>query len=384
MSYVAAQGQLDLFRVAGSSDAEGLAFLSTCPWLDGRYSNKLWRHSFHAISSYPSKLRPQIAAFFIEYLSKVRQVVLDPMAGSGTVPLQACLTGRKGIGLDLSPYAFLLIRVKVQPPSLPSVLGRINEIETKIRPSRAFAVPPQIKEFFHARTLREILAVRSSLRDEDPTDRVILALLCGILHGGRPGFLSRRSRDIIPIRPAGPYEYRPVLPRLRAKALRVYSHGFPEWFRPGEAHLGDCRDADALPEACADLVVTSPPFFEHTEFVRHNWLRLWLVGWELEEQKKQAAEFIGEKTANLPRFRADVGQLMSNIGYWLKPGGYCVVHGGKKRTGEDMSRIVIESVREKDFAFVGLIDEKVDHTRKHAIRKVSGESHNFVVIRKLP
>lgn len=382
MSHVNSDQQFHLFREPVVSDAEKLAYLASCPWLDGKYVNKLWRHSLHSISSYPSKLRPQIASFFIDSLSKPGDVVLDPMAGSGTVPLQACLAGRKGIGLDLSPYAHLLIRAKVQPPSLADVLDRLAELERSLRLPQELEVPCEVKAFFHARTLREILGIRSMLRLDASTDCMALALLCGILHGGRPGFLSRRSRDIIPIRPAGPFEYRPVIPRLRAKALRVYEDSIPASFARGEFYLGDCREVRTLPKKCADLVVTSPPFFETTEFVRHNWLRLWLLGWDLEEQRRRTTQFIGEKAANLSRFSADLRRVVSNVSLWLRPGGYCVVHGGRKRTGEDMSQIVAEAGCAEGLTLVCLIDEKVDHSRKHAIRKISGESHNFVILRK--
>ncbi len=334
------------------------------------------------MSSYPSKLRPQIAAFFVDYLSKPGDVVLDPMAGSGTVPLQACLLGRRGVGVDLSPYAYLLIRAKVQPPPLTSILQRLDEIEKSLLSLVEADAPEQVKEFFHGRTLREILTIRSKLDLGNQCDCSLLALLCGILHGGRPGFLSRRSRDIIPIRPAGAFEYRAVVPRLRAKALRVYADGLPSSFQPGEAYMGDCRVPAVVTGACANLILTSPPFFEHTEFVRHNWLRMWLVGWDLEEQKKQAPGFIGEKASNLPRFRKDMNQTVSNLERWLKPGGYCILHGGRKRTGEDMSQMVIQAATGGGLELVAVIDERADHTRKHAIRKISGESHNFVILKK--
>jgi len=382
MKQLVTDSQLELFLSRPASETEKIDYLVTCPWLQGRYRNKLWRHSLHALSSYPSKLRPQIASFFIEYFSKPGDGVLDPMAGSGTIPLQACLLGRKGVGLDLSPYAYVLTKTKVNPPGLATVLARLDELERSLSPLVREDVPVQVKEFFHGRTLREILTIRSKLHLQKPEDLAILGLLCGILHGGRPGFLSRRSRDIIPIRPAGDFEYRPVIPRLRAKAARVYADPLPDSFRSGSAHLGDCRDKTLLSSGVAQLVVTSPPFFEHTEFVRHNWLRMWLVGWDLEEQKKQAPSFIGEKAANLPRFRMDMQQAISNIRHWLRHGGYCVLHGGRKRTGEDMSKTVIDAGIECGLEFVAVIDEKADHTRKHAIRKISGESHNFVILKK--
>src|SRR2546427_7775957 len=90
-----------------------LDYLSECPWLDKRYDQKYWRHSIHAVSSYPSKLPPQIAHLFIQMLSEPGDNVLDPMSGSGTIPAEACLMGRRSIGIDLSPYAFVLTLAKV-------------------------------------------------------------------------------------------------------------------------------------------------------------------------------------------------------------------------------------------------------------------------------
>lgn len=383
MKQSVADSQLDLFLSCPASEADKIAYLVTCPWLHGRYRNKLWRHSLHALSSYPSKLRPQIAGFFIEYFSRPGDTVFDPMAGSGTIPLQACLLGRKGVGVDLSPYAHVLTRTKVEPPPLPAILARLDGLEKNLSPHARSDVPAQVKEFFHARTLREILAIRSKLRLQDSVDSAILSLLCGILHGGRPGFLSRRSRDIIPIRPAGAFEYRAAIPRLRAKAIRVYADPLSASFQSGTAYLGDCRDSQLLRPACAHLVVTSPPFFEHTEFVRHNWLRLWLVGWDLDEQKQRAPQFIGEKATNQVRFRSDMNQLVANIARWLKPGGFSVVHGGKKRSGEDMSQMIVDAASRCGLSLVVIIDEKIDHARKHAIRKISGESHNFIVLKKM-
>lgn len=69
-------------------------------------------HNFH---SFPAKFPPQLPRVFIENLTTPGDVVLDPMMGSGTSVLEAYLHGRRGIGIDIDPLAFLLTKVKVTP-----------------------------------------------------------------------------------------------------------------------------------------------------------------------------------------------------------------------------------------------------------------------------
>ncbi|RME38143.1 MAG: site-specific DNA-methyltransferase, partial [Thermoflexia bacterium] len=66
-------------------------------------------HQFH---SFAAKFPPQLPRLFIRNLSKVGQIVLDPMAGSGTTVVEAALLGRLGIGVDLDPLAVQIGRAK--------------------------------------------------------------------------------------------------------------------------------------------------------------------------------------------------------------------------------------------------------------------------------
>jgi len=292
------------------------------------------------------------------------------------------MLGRAGIGIDLSPYAVTLIRAKARPSSPEQVAERIKAIEAQSLLVECPAdIPMQVREFFHEKTLREIVGFRSALDPVDDVDNFVLALMCGILHGGRPGFLSRQTRDIIPLKPLGPAEHRRVAPRLSAKLRRVFSKPLPGEFKPGEAYWADSRDLSFLPEDSVDMILTSPPFFETTEFVRHNWLRLWLVGWSLDEQRDRAKQFIGEKAAQLDRFESDLSAVLAEAVRCLRPGGIAVVHSGKRK-GDNMTEMILRFATSMDLTLLSVIDESVDHTRRHAIRHISGLSHEFVVLQR--
>ena len=357
-----------------------LEYLKSCPWLDKAYDRKYWRHSIHAVSSYPSKLPPQIAHHFIRLLSQRGDVVLDPMAGSGTIPAEACLMGRRGIGVDLSPYAHVVTSAKVHLPDPQEALARVDWVWERAPKSVDDDVPPEAADFFHPRTLEEILRVRAVLVGSDnPLDILLLGCLCGILHGLRPGFLSRRSRDIIPIKPQGPFVYKELVPRLKAKVERVFADPVPESYVEGEAHLGDSRELSFLREK-ADLVLTSPPFFATTEFVRHNWLRLWLLGWSPERQKEEALKFVGEKS--LGRFEEDMERVVRESTRRLRSGGYLAIHGGRdgRRDLIDVSLRALEKAEGMDVRTV--FEENTDIAWKHALRQHSGERHRFLIALK--
>ncbi|MBW8049592.1 MAG: site-specific DNA-methyltransferase [Cytophagales bacterium] len=68
----------------------------------------------HLIHSYPAKLIAHIPNFFLNnnYFSKKGDVVLDPFCGTGTVLLEALISGRNAIGADANPLAQLITKVK--------------------------------------------------------------------------------------------------------------------------------------------------------------------------------------------------------------------------------------------------------------------------------
>jgi len=87
-----------------------------------RKSNEDWdfagantHYMTHGLHPYPAMMIPQIARRLIERYSSSGDVVLDPFCGSGSVLVEATLTGRDSFGIDINPLACLLARVKTTP-----------------------------------------------------------------------------------------------------------------------------------------------------------------------------------------------------------------------------------------------------------------------------
>jgi len=147
-------------------------------------------HNFH---SFPAKFPPQLPRRFIAHLTEPDDIVLDPMAGSGTTVLEAFLAGRFGIGCDIDPLALMLSRVKTMPLSEIHVIQEGNRILSQA----SFAVRQQnthpvdmlnthwdaktrqfIDYWFAPQTQRELQALITAIRGVvDPDLRLFFELV---------------------------------------------------------------------------------------------------------------------------------------------------------------------------------------------------------------
>ncbi|MCS6922954.1 MAG: site-specific DNA-methyltransferase, partial [Fimbriimonadales bacterium] len=67
----------------------------------------------HNLYDYPTKILPQVMGEFVERLSSVGEVVLDPFAGGGTVAVECALRRRRSINIDINPSALEIARKKL-------------------------------------------------------------------------------------------------------------------------------------------------------------------------------------------------------------------------------------------------------------------------------
>jgi DNA methylase len=66
----------------------------------------------HGFYKYPARFSPTFAKAVIETFTKPGQLVLDPHVGGGTTLVEALASGRKAVGIDISPLADFVTRVK--------------------------------------------------------------------------------------------------------------------------------------------------------------------------------------------------------------------------------------------------------------------------------
>ena len=364
------------------------AFKEGLPHQRVPYAKRNWGNARHSLCSYQGKMKPALAHHLVEAFVPEGGSVLDPFAGVGTIPFEACLTGRRGIGFEISPAALAIMRGKLRPPEWGGIEEVISELEQYIgeanprsldwESARQVKFNRPLEEYFHTRTLEEILAARRYFQEKgDSASRdFVLACLLHILHGNRPYALSRRSHPITPFAPTGPSEYRPLIPRLRKKVQRMMQAHLPDCFVEGEPFLQDATGPWPGTVTEVDAVLTSPPFYDSTRFYLANWMRLWFCGWERADFAVEPRRYIDERQK---QSFAVYESVLRQARERLKRDGVLILHLGKSHK-KDMAE-ALAHVSAPWFRVVDRFDESVTHTESHGIRdKGTVTSHQYLVL----
>lgn len=254
------------------------------------------RNRFHALCPYFAMFPESFAKTWIERLTRPGQIILDPFCGRGTAPFQALLMARRAIGVDTNPVAYCVTRAKTSPCPLASVRRRLTTLQKSYRWRAYEGARRRLPEFFSwaftSHVSRQLLYLRDRLQwKQNPTDCMIAALVLGSLHGESERstrYLSNQMPHAISTKPAysvrfwRQHGYRPpdrdVFALVREIAAYRYESELPH--RPATVFHDDMRRLPwLLPRrrkvAC---VITSPPYFDVTNFEEDQWLRLWFLG----------------------------------------------------------------------------------------------------------
>lgn len=296
-----------------------------------------WRSGLHQLAPYIGKLRPAMASHLIQTYTKPGDLVLDPFCGSGVIPVEAALQGRNIVAADISPYAYVLSRGKLEvPATLDEAVARFtriwNDASNRASLTPLDTVPTWVRSFFHPQTLQEIIVLAEALLRNG--EFFLMACLLGILHHQRPGFLSYPASHLVPYlrdkkfpKAEFPelYEPRDIPSRMIAKLQRTYKATLrmPDTVHQ-ECFQGDARSL-ALNEGTVDAIITSPPYMNALDYGRDNRLRLWFLG--VDDHRTI------DGPTRRPEFEILMKDIFERIRLWLKPGGYCVLVVGELGKG---------------------------------------------------
>jgi SAM-dependent methyltransferase len=368
-----------------------------------RLDARLWRGSFNGrestlqqLSPYVGKLKSGMARVLINLYSQPGDTVLDPFSGSGVVPLEVALAGRRAWANDLSPYAYVLTKGKLETPgSEQAALHRakrlIEAVEQDAPSVDPTSAPSWVRDFFHPDTLREVLAAFSILQRQK--DYFLTACLLGILHHVRPGFLSYPASHLVPyLRKAKyppdqfpkMYAYRDLRSRLLAKVKRAYRRAtLPIDWEQRQYRVWQ-TNAINLPieNETVDAIISSPPYFGALDYARDNRLRLWFLGCENWKDLDAAL------TANSKIYLPQMSGCLKEMSRVLKPGGYCVLvlgdverDGETHRTAEILAGLAAE-VAPIPFAIDTIYDDFIPDERRSRRRTKTTKFERILVMYK--
>lgn len=368
-----------------------------------RLDPRLWHGSFNGrestlqqLSPYVGKMKSGMARVLIALYSRPGDTVLDPFAGSGVVPLESALSERRALANDLSPYAYVLTRGKLEAPENERVaIERTKSLLDAVKresPSVDTNVAPEwVREFFHPHTLREVLSAFRILRQRK--DYFLTSCLLGILHHVRPGFLSYPASHLVPyLRKAKyppekfpkMYAYRDLSSRLLEKVKRAYRrHMLPPNWNERRYEVWQMNSMNLpMGDGTVDAIISSPPYFGALDYARDNRLRLWFLG--CEDWKELDASLTANNKVYLPQMSICL-QEMFRV---LKPSSHCIlVLGDVER--DDKPRLTAEiladlavKVTKGQFGVETILDDRIPDERRSRRRTGTTKFERILVMRK--
>jgi len=253
----------------------------------------------HGIHKFPAKFFPELPRYLIQKYSEPGEYVLDPMCGSGTTVLEALLSKRIGIGIDIDPIALLITKVKTTPIVSESLETASTLLEQQVQKlDNAAEYNPILPEFhyrdkwFRSFVLRELGIIRDSiLTIREHTDISHMDDIVDFFQV----IMSSIIRDVSN---ADPHCTRTVLrKKVRKKILpgdtlkkffQRLTHQINEMKQLSEIlneseyfHTllpGGTALASELRDDSIDLAVTSPPYINAVDYPRTHQLEMYWLG----------------------------------------------------------------------------------------------------------
>jgi hypothetical protein len=307
------------------------------------------RHPLHSLCPYFAMFPEQFVAKQILAYTRPGDIVFDPFCGRGTTVFESLLRGRPAAGVDINPVAACVAGAKADPPTLRAVLRRIDELEELISDFEFSLKPPNpfFRACFHKRTLREVLFLRGTLKwRRSRVDRFISAVVLGCLHGEShksENCLSNRMPRTISTKPDYSVRWwkekglsapeRPTFDVLRRMAtFRLSAERAP---LRGNVIQRDARTAASyFPElqGKVQLIVTSPPYLDTTDYSEDQWLRLWFLGGPDRPKSKSKSDDRHTSIEQYWRFLSEAWVGSSRL---VRTGSTVVVRIGGTRLDKD-------------------------------------------------
>ena len=381
-------------------------WLSRLRKVDWDFTGAYSESGFSSIHWHPARFVSQIAAALIGLLSKPGDLVLDPFVGSGTTCVEAQRLGRTSIGVDLNPVACLMARAKTLRASARDVEKSVVEIKQEAegalstqrtlgRQLDAVTVAPHAVQLdkWYSRSVGHDLGILWSLigdfkgRERTIASAAFSSILLAVCRETRHwGYVCDNST------PKGEKEA-DVLKEFH-RTLDTFAAAYGErdgdiaarGSAPGiaEAQIvtGDARDVlKMLSAGSVDLVVTSPPYFGVSDYVKAQRLSMEWFGYEIEPLRLKEIGARSKRHRRVAReeYLAELREVFRLVHRCLKRGAICCVVVGESETRDAVLKEARETLESAGLRLTADINRRVSSQRRQH-PSITGE-HIFIARR---
>lgn len=273
----------------------------------------------HLIHSYPAKLLHHIPYFFLQtdFFCPKGGVVLDPFCGTGTVLLEANLSGRNAKGADANPLAVLISQVKttyIEKERLLKTKDRILSSAKRLDIDNYFETTP-ISYWFSTTTIVQLRRLECAIKriKNDQQKKFFLTCFSSLVRKvsfadpsisvpvrlNPERFVNHKDRmdstlfKIKTLENVDVYDKFENICELNISRIETLRNIFDNGVK-SEVISNDARNLTAtigsktkLEDESIDLILTSPPYAGAQKYIRSSWLNLFWLGSKQSQEIKQ-------------------------------------------------------------------------------------------------
>jgi len=256
-------------------------------------------YATHGLYWYPARFIPHVVRYFIERYTKPDDLVFDPFAGSGTVAIEAEITGRNYIVWDLNPITELLVKAETWKNDISEKMFEID-----FNYSKRFTPRWGELYFWHPKEFVDVLTRLWAYYHDHPTPLLTVPLLRVTKYFSYAEIeftkLYKSKVAIERVNELLSSNWRERLKDMYWQEVERVTKKVEEFQRlckcasKGEVKGGvDVLNAE-LPRV--DAIITSPPYLQAQEYIRSFSMELHWLGYTTTEIRRLKAREIPYNT----------------------------------------------------------------------------------------
>lgn len=324
---IRSQGEL-IDREIALIEKSGLDQLAPVETWTALGTNQQLAYATHGIFRYFGKFPPPIATYMISQYTKEKDLVIDPMCGSGTTALEAGILKRRCAVNDVNPLSVLISKVKTTKIDKSLLEEKLEYLKANYRPMSfeeyAF-VPVALKDpdhWFLKETSDSLRGIKYLIEQETDTNlKNFLKVIFAATIRRVSRATTQQGRLFLDVATALEDAFSTF-----EKRYEIGMKGLAELpeISDIEYYNVDLKDLSTIDyEGKAKLVILHPPYFNSYKYSSVNSLEMGWLGYDRNQcNKKEVKEFfkVG-KPENYERYVKDMSLALSNALNMLVPGG---------------------------------------------------------------
>ena len=288
----------------------------------------------HGLHKYPAKFFPELPRWLIKRYSQENDCILDPFAGSGPTNVEALLTRRNSVGIDVDPFSRFISKVKVTPlaeKELKLAQKVLLEAVLDYRPSLVAEsdLPdfPYRDNWFNKEILLELTYLKQRIQALDTADaikdffKVCLSSIIRAVSNADDNCTRTVIRKKLNklVRPSDGLNRFVKALHVKVPKMIAFSQNYPSDITVSFPEDMDARHIKYKANYF-DLAITSPPYVNAVDYPRTHQLEMYWLGFAQDSLTALKKQNVGTESVSASHYklRHEIGvpeadRVMANI-----------------------------------------------------------------------